>query len=159
MQVAPRTVVSIDYTLRDDEDGSVLDRSAAGDPLVYLHGVGTLVPGLEAALLGRAIGETVSVVLGPEDAYGDYDPGLVQLATRAQFDGDVAVGMQVEADDPDGPPVWTVVGVEGDDVTLDGNHPLAGRTLRFDVTVRDVRQATDAEMAHGHPHGPGEHDH
>jgi FKBP-type peptidyl-prolyl cis-trans isomerase SlyD len=158
MQVAERTVVSIDYTLTDD-DGQVLDTSVGGTPLAYVHGVGSIVPGLERALAGRSAGDELRLRIPADEAYGDRDPELVAVAERAQFPAgvDLQVGMQFQADDGDGQRVVTVVAVDGDRVTLDGNHPLAGLTLTFDVRVVSVRRATDAEMHHGHVHGPGDH--
>jgi FKBP-type peptidyl-prolyl cis-trans isomerase SlyD len=160
MQVAPQTVVTIAYTVTD-EDGDVLDAAAADDPLAYLHGSGSIVPGLEAALAGRSAGDEIRVTLAPDDAYGMHDPDLVAVASRAQFDEPDAleVGMQFEAEGDDGPEVVTVVSIEGDDVTLDANHPLAGFTLTFDVQVLGVRAATPEELEHGHPHGAGGHEH
>ena len=160
MQVAPRTVVSIEYTLTD-EDGGVIDTSNGGDPLSYVHGVGAIIPGLEAALHGRASGDRVAVTVEPSDGYGEHDPQLVQDVHRSQFppDADLEVGMQFQASGPGGSRVVTVVGVEGDRITLDGNHPLAGATLCFDVTVVAVRAATEQEIAHGHVHEPGGHEH
>lgn len=160
MQVAPQTVVTIAYTVTD-EDGEVLDSAGADDPLAYLHGTGSIVPGLEAALDGRSAGDAIHVTLEPDDAYGLHDPELVAVASRAQFDEPDAleVGMQFEAEGDDGPEVVTVVSIEGDDVTLDANHPLAGFTLTFDVQVLGVRAATAEELEHGHPHGEGGHEH
>jgi FKBP-type peptidyl-prolyl cis-trans isomerase SlyD len=160
MQVAPQTVVTIAYTVTD-EDGEVLDAAGADDPLAYLHGSGSIVPGLEAALDGKSEGDAIHVTLEPDDAYGMHDPDLVAVASRAQFDEPEAleVGMQFEAEGDDGPEVVTVVSIEGDDVTLDANHPLAGFTLTFDVQVIGVRAATAEELEHGHPHGEGGHEH
>lgn len=160
MQVAPRTVVSIDYTLTDDE-GSVIDTSQGSEPLSYVHGVGSIIPGLESALAGRVAGDRLEVQVEPAEGYGERDPDLVQDVHRSQFPAgaDIEVGMQFQASGSGGPRVVTVVDVEGDRVTLDANHPLAGATLHFDVTVVGVREATEHELVHGHVHGPGDHDH
>jgi FKBP-type peptidyl-prolyl cis-trans isomerase SlyD len=159
MQIAQDTVVSLDYTLTND-DGDVLDTSRDAEPLDYIHGRGQIVPGLENALAGRTTGDTFTVRLEPADAYGEHDPDLVQTAERAQFGGeDPEVGLQVRAEGPDGDQVLTIVAVEGDVVTLDGNHPLAGVPLTFEIKVTGVRAATKQELAHGHAHGSGGHDH
>src|SRR5215470_10593206 len=153
MQIAQDTVVSIDYTLSNDE-GEVLDTSKGSEPLSYLHGKGQIIPGLETALTGRKAGDTFQIRIPADDAYGERDPDLVQQARRAQFGGEEPeVGMQVQADGPDGRETLTIVAIEGDVVTLDGNHPLAGVPLTFDVTVVGVRAATKQELAHGHAHG------
>ncbi len=159
MQIAQNTVVSIDYTLTND-DGDVLDTSSGAEPLIYIHGQGQIISGLESALAGRSTGDSFRVRIAPDDAYGEHDPELVQQARREQFTGELPeVGMQVDASGPDGHETLTVVAVEGDVVTLDGNHPLAGVPLTFEVTVVDVRTATSQELAHGHAHGPRGHDH
>ncbi|MBM4247682.1 MAG: peptidylprolyl isomerase [Deltaproteobacteria bacterium] len=161
MKVAKRTVVTIDYTLTSDE-GEVIDSSSGGEPLAYLHGVGNIVPGLESALDGRDQGESVNVKVAPGEGYGERDPKLVHRATRAQFQGidELEVGMRFQARSGNEMTVVTVVAVEGDDITLDANHPLAGVTLNFDVRIVGVRPATPVELEHGHPHGAdGNHHH
>lgn len=157
MEIADGTVVSIDYTLSDDE-GNVLDSSVGQTPLAYVHGVGAIVPGLERALRGRVAGDEIHLRIPADEAYGEHDPALIAVARRQQFpDGvDLRIGMQFHADDGDEERVLTVVAVDGDEVTLDGNHPLAGIPLTFDVRVVSVRAATDAEMHHGHVHEPGD---
>jgi FKBP-type peptidyl-prolyl cis-trans isomerase SlyD len=159
MQIAQHTVVSLDYTL-SSEDGEVLETSAESEPLSYIHGLGQIVPGLESALAGRIVGDALTVHVSAEEGYGVHDPALVHQATRAQFgDAEPEVGMRFQADGPDGPLVLTVVDVEGEQITLDGNHPLAGVPLTFAVTVRSVRAATPQEIEHGHAHGDHGHDH
>lgn len=160
MKVAKSTVVTIDYTLTSDE-GDVIDSSSGGEPLAYLHGFGNIVPGLENALDGRDEGESVSVKVSPGEGYGERDPELVHAATRAQFQGidQVEVGMRFQARSGEEMTVVTVVEVEGDAITLDANHPLAGVNLNFDVKIVGVRAATPAELEHGHPHGPDGHGH
>ena len=151
-------VVSIDYTLTDD-DGTILDTSDGRDPLEYIHGTGHLVPGLEDALQGKTTGTQMNVTVQPNDGYGERDEGLVQSVDREAFKGaeELEVGMRFQADTNKGPHVFTVAAIEDDQVTIDGNHPLAGVVLNFDVTVRDVRDATTEELQHGHVHGEGAH--
>ncbi|MCO6456032.1 MAG: peptidylprolyl isomerase [Pirellulaceae bacterium] len=160
MRIAKNTVVAIDYTLRDD-DGQVLDSSEGDEPLFYLHGSGSIIPGLERELDGKQVGDSLEVCVGPEDGYGERNEALRQEVPRDQFDDveDLDVGMQFRVNSDVGPMVITVVDIADDIVTVDGNHPLAGLTLNFAVTVREVRVATDEEVAHGHVHGPGGHDH
>ncbi len=159
MQVAQDTVVSIDYRLTNDE-GDVIDTSEGAEPLSYIHGRGQIIAGLEGALAGRTTGDSFQVRLDAADAYGEYQADLVQTARRAQFGGDEPeVGMQVRAEGPEGTQVLTIVSVEGDVVTLDANHPLAGVPLTFDVTIVEVRPATKQELAHGHAHGTHGDDH
>jgi len=160
MQIAKHRVVSIEYTLTDDE-GTVLDTSRGREPLVYLHGVGQMIPGLETALTDKAAGDALEVRVAPADAYGERDDGLVQKASRDQLKGvdEIEVGMQFQAQGPQGRQIVTVVAVEGDEITLDANHPLAGVPLNFAVEVVGVRAATAQELQHGHIHGPHGHDH
>lgn len=163
MQIASRKVVTLDYTLTDDQ-GEVLDTSKDSQPLVYLHGTGGIVPGLESALEGKDEGASLKVTVAPADGYGERDDELVKSLPRDKFpsDEDIEVGMQFRAQSDDGPVVVTVVEVDDQNVTVDGNHPLAGMTLAFDVTVLSVRDATLEELTHGHAHGEGgahDHDH
>lgn len=161
MQIAANTAVSIDYTLTN-ENGEVIDSSAGGAPLVYLHGAGNIIVGLEKALEGKQAGDELDVTIEPEDAYGDYNVELVAVLNRAMFEGvdQLEVGMQFHASAPDGGmQIVTIRDLEGDDVTVDGNHPLAGQRLNFKVTVVNVREAQAEEIAHGHIHGEGGHHH
>ena len=161
MVVAKDKVVAIDYTLKDP-DGQILDQSEDGQPLSYLHGAGMIIEGLEAALEGKSTDDALQVVVEPTDGYGEFDEGLRQQVPRSEFADieDLEVGMQfrVNAED-DEFIVVTVVDVNDDEVTVDGNHQLAGITLHFDVKVREIRDATEEEIEHGHPHGPGGHEH
>ncbi len=160
MHIEKNRVVRLDYTLRD-EQGAVLDSSSGRGPLSYLHGKGNIIPGLEQALAGKSAGDKLDVTVPPEQGYGARDERLVQIVARAKF-GEVAglaPGMQVRANGPQGPRLVTVVRVDRDFVTVDGNHPLAGRTLHFSVQVTEVRKATHEEITHGHVHGPGGHQH
>ena len=158
MQVADNMAVSIHYTLTND-DGEVLDTSIGDEPLVYLHGVGNIIPGLENALHGKVAGDKFNVHIAPEDAYGELMEEMIQVISRDMFEGidNIEVGMQFNADVSSGSGVVTVVNIEDDDITIDGNHPLAGLALTFDVEVIDVRAATEEEAAHGHIHGAGCH--
>ena len=161
MQVIKDAVASIHYTLKNDE-GMVLDTSEGRDPLPYLHGAGNIIPGLEKALEGKQGGDQIQVAIEPQDAYGEYSPELVATLNRAMFEGvdELEVGMQFHASGPDGGmQIVTIRDVEGDDVIVDGNHPLAGQRLNFDVKVVSVRDASEEEVAHGHIHGEGGHHH
>ncbi|HEY6823898.1 MAG TPA: peptidylprolyl isomerase [Steroidobacteraceae bacterium] len=160
MSISQDQVVSIHYTLRDDA-GEVIDRSAAGEPLAYLHGHGQLIPGLERELTGRDAGDRLQVKILPAEGYGEYDPELVQRVPRRALKGigEVRVGMRLQAQTAEGLRAVTVTQLTGDMVTLDGNHPLAGKNLHFEVEVAAVRAATEQELAHGHVHGAGGHHH
>ena len=161
MQIAQDKVVLIHYTLTDD-GGKVLDSSSGGDPLAYLHGQGNIIPGLEKALEGRQAGDKLDVKVAPAEGYGERDDQLVQQVPRRAFGGvqNVQPGMQFHAQSAQGQMrVVTVTHVQGDMVTVDGNHPLAGEVLVFDVEVAEVRDATGEELEHGHVHGPGGHHH
>ena len=160
MSIAQDQVVSIHYTLRDDA-GEVIDRSADGAPLAYLHGHGQLIPGLERELTGKKPGERLQVKVPPAEGYGEYDNALVEKVPRRALKGvgNPRVGMRLQAQTPQGPRAVTVTQVSGDLVTLDGNHPLAGKNLNFEVEVAEVRPATEEELAHGHVHGAGGHHH
>ncbi len=153
MVIADQKVVSIHYTLTD-ADGEVIDKSAADGPLSYLHGAGNIVPGLENALSGKSEGDKLSVAVAPDEGYGERNEALVQELSRNMFEGvdDVQEGMRFQAHSAQGTRVITVTKVEGDRVTVDGNHPLAGQALNFDVEVDSVRDATAEEIAHGHVH-------
>lgn len=148
MKVQDNCVVSIHYTLTDNE-GTELDSSKDREPLSYLHGAGTIIPGLEKALDGVDEGENLNVVLEPDDAYGEFNEELVQTVPKAAFEEveKVEPGMQFQARGPDGSTQRiTVVGMTEEGVTVDGNHPLAGQTLNFDVTVEGVREASEEEV-------------
>ncbi|WPP43877.1 peptidylprolyl isomerase [Pseudomonas sp. AN-1] len=161
MQIAANKAVSIDYTLTN-EGGEVIDSSVGGAPLVYLHGAGNIIVGLEKALEGKQAGDELEVTIEPEEAYGDYSVELVAVLNRAMFEGvdELEVGMQFHASAPNGGmQIVTIRDIEGDDVTVDGNHPLAGQRLNFKVKVVEVRDAQPEEIAHGHIHGEGGHHH
>lgn len=160
MQIAKNKVVTIHYTLRD-EQGAVIDSSSGRGPLAYLHGKGNIVPGLERALDGRGAGDKLDVTVAPEQGYGVRDERLVEIVPRSRFPAgtELAPGMRLRTSGARGVRIVSVVKVERDFVTLDGNHPLAGRTLHFSVEVAEVRRATHEEVSHGHVHGPGGHHH
>ena len=158
MQVADNMAVSIHYTLTND-DGEVLDSSIGDEALVYIHGGKNIIPGLEKALQGKIAGDKFNVRIAPEDAYGELMEEMIQVISRDMFEGidNIEVGMQFHADMSSGSGVVTVVNIEDDNITIDGNHPLVGLALTFDVEVIDVRAATEEEAAHGHIHGAGCH--
>ncbi|MGC3873999.1 FKBP-type peptidyl-prolyl cis-trans isomerase [Halomonas sp. GXIMD04776] len=160
MQIAQNSVVAFHYTLTNDA-GEVLDSSEGREPLTYLHGSGNIIPGLEKELEGRENGEKLQVTVTPEEGYGENQPALVQEVPRDAFQGveSVEPGMQFQAQTQGGPLMVTVTSVEGDTVTVDGNHPLAGQKLNFDVKIAEVREATEEEVEHGHVHGEGGHQH
>ena len=159
MQVSSDRVVTLHYTLTGD-DGAVIDKST-GEPLSYLHGHGNIIPGLEQALEGTEAGFQSRVTIEPDQGYGERRDDMVIGVAREQFDPgmDLKPGLQVMANGPQGDVVFTVVEVGDEEVTLDGNHPLAGQRLHFDVEITDVRAATDEELTHGHVHGAGGHHH
>ncbi|KFF49244.1 peptidylprolyl isomerase [Gammaproteobacteria bacterium MFB021] len=160
MQIAQNSVVAFHYTLTNDA-GEVLDSSEGRDPLTYLHGAGNIIPGLEKQLEGRTNGDKLTVAVEPNEGYGEVQPALVQEVPRDAFQGveEVQPGMQFQAQTQEGPLMVTVTKVEGDTVTVDGNHPLAGEKLNFDVEITEVREATEDEVSHGHVHGEGGHEH
>lgn len=150
MQAAANTVVTIDYTLTGN-DGEVIDTSEGRGPLTYLHGHGNIIPGLENALEGKGEGEELSVQVEPEEGYGPHRDELVQQVSMDAFSGmdKVEPGMRFNAESAQGPLVVKVTDIEGDKVTIDANHELAGQQLNFAVTVRDVREATEQELEAG----------
>lgn len=160
MQVSSDKVVLIHYTLKDDA-GEVVDTSGGGEPLAYIQGHGNLVQGLEKALEGKEKGNKLDVSVPPEEGYGKFDPKLIQRVPKRsmQSGGQIKKGMQFQGRTEDGMRVFTVTALVGDMVTLDGNHPLADKTLHFAVEVVEVRDATAEELEHGHVHGAGGHHH
>jgi len=150
--IANDTVVSIEYTLKDD-DGEILDSSVGAEPLSYLHGHGQIIPGLERELAGRTVGDELSLHIEAEDAYGVHDPDRMIEVERGNFDFDVKEGDYVQAQHPDGSVIPFLVTEVGEgNVTLDGNHPLAGKALNFEIKVVSIRQSTEEERDHGHVH-------
>lgn len=160
MSITKNHVVTINYTLKDD-DGNILDSSEQLGPLNYIHGHGHIIPGLESALDGKAKGEKLNVSVKPEEGYGERMDQLIQAVPKDQFDDadTVQVGSQFQVDTEHGPMILTVIEIKDAEFVLDGNHPLAGMHLHFDVEVVDMREATEQELDHGHVHGPHGHDH
>ena len=160
MNISENCVASFHYTLTDGA-GKVLDSSDGHEPLSYLHGAGNIIPGLEDALVGKAVGDKLNVFVNAAEAYGLRDDSLVQELPSNMFSGidNIEVGMDFHAETEQGLQVVTVTKVEGDQVTIDGNHPLAGVDLNFDVEITEVRAATEEELNHGHAHGAGGHHH
>lgn len=161
MQITKHAVVSIDYELKDDE-GATIDTSAGGEPLTYLHGARNIIEGLEKALEGKKAGDSVSVKVSPEEGYGMPDESRVQQVPKEMFqdESQIKVGEQFYAQGPEGEHLTvTIKEVADDHVVIDANHPLAGKNLNFEVTIKEVREASEEEVAHGHVHGPGGHHH
>ena len=159
MNIGENSVVSLEYTLRSD-GGEIIDSSVGDDPLAYLHGQGQIVPGLERELGGKKKGDELKVAVSAKDGYGERDARKIMKVPRKDLPKALKpeVGMQLSAESPSGDviPVW-VTEVGPDSVTLDGNHPLAGQNLNFEIKIVDVRAATAEELQHGHVHGPGGH--
>lgn len=160
MQISDNVVALIEYTLTNNQ-GEVLDSSVGGEPLGYIHGAGNIIPGLERALVGKKAGDTLKVTVAPADGYGEKNEAMLQEVPREMFQGvdQIEVGMQFHAQTDHGMQVITVAKVTADTITVDGNHPLSGETLNFDVKVIEVRAATEEELEHGHVHGNGGHHH
>ena len=161
MKIEKNAVVTLTYELTD-ASGALLEKNS--DPISYLHGgYDGIFPAVEEALHGKSAGDKFSVSMEPEDAFGAYEHDLVRVEPRDMFPKDVAVGMQFEGgsegDDDEDFMLYTVTEVSGDEVTVDGNHPLAGRSLVFAGVITGVRAATAEELAHGHVHGDGGHHH
>jgi FKBP-type peptidyl-prolyl cis-trans isomerase SlyD len=161
MTVADGKVVAFSYVLKNSK-GEELDRAETGDPLYYLHGSHQIVPGLEDQLAGLKKGDKKNVVVSPKEGYGEIIPDLKMKVSRSQFpEGlDLKEGMQFSADIGGGQELpFRVCAVTEESVEIDGNHPLAGESLHFDVVIEEVRDATEDEVEHGHAHGPGGHHH
>ena len=157
--IANDHVVSFNYKLTNAE-GETLDQSQ-GEPLAYLHGAGNIIPGLENALLGKTVGEKFTVTVPAAEGYGEYNPELVQEVPAQMFQGvdNIQAGMQFQAQTDDGVQIVTVKAVEGENVIVDANFPLAGQDLTFEVVIVDSRDPTAEELQHGHAHGAGGHHH
>lgn len=160
MQIEENKVVKIEYTVKTEE-GVLVDTSEGNEPLAYLHGHKNIIPGLENALVGKGTEDELSVTVTPDEAYGERHEQLIKEVPMQAFQGvdKVEPGMQFNAESPQGPQLITVTKVDGETVTVDGNHPLAGVTLNFDVKVVEVRDASEEELSHGHVHGAGGHEH
>ena len=160
MKIAENHVVTLNYTLKDNDD-NIIDKSDDGS-FCYLHGANNIIPGLENALTGKSSGDEISVSVAPDEGYGPRDDTRIQEVPRDAFPPEISIepGMQFNAQGPEGQAVVvTIAKVDGDSITVDGNHPLAGVTLNFDVTITDIRDASAEELEHGHVHGPGGHHH
>jgi FKBP-type peptidyl-prolyl cis-trans isomerase SlyD len=160
MKIAQNTVVTVNYKLSDAQNNLIED---GAQPMVYLHGgYENTLPKIEEELDGKEVGYASTLQIEPEDAFGDYDANLLKVEERNRLPEPIEVGMQFEgmaegADDE--PVIFTVTEVADDKVVLDGNHPLAGMALRFELSVIDVRAATEEEIQHGHVHGAHGHGH
>ncbi len=156
MQIGNNKVAVITYTLTDNS-GTVIDQATAQEPFAFIHGIGNIIPGLERALEGKTAGDSLTVAIEPADGYGERDDTLTQVLAKTMFEGvdEITPGMQFHAQTPNGMSIVTVTAVEEDQVTIDGNHPLAGVALNFNVNVLEVRDATEDEIEHGHIHGEG----
>ncbi|MBN2657037.1 MAG: peptidylprolyl isomerase [Spirochaetales bacterium] len=160
MNIQEKSVVSIHYKLTDDK-GEIIDQSE-DQPLAYIHGIGALIPGLEKELLGKGAGDKLQVSVSPEEGYGPYMEELIQKLPRETFEGvdTIEVGMEFHASNEEGETmIVRVEEVADDEITINGNHPLAGMNLNFDVEVVEVREASAEELEHGHVHGPHGHHH
>jgi len=153
MEITKNKVVSFDYTLRG-MDNEVIDISGAA-PLVYLHGYGNIIPGLEKAMEGKKAGASFKLTVPAVEAYGEWDQMLVTTVPRSVFDGaeKLEEGMEFEAQFPEGSQIVKIIKVTDAEVTLDGNHSLAGMDLNFEITIREIRDASEEEITHGHAHG------
>lgn len=160
MKVAEDHAVYFNYKLTNDQ-GEVLDSSEGSDPLAYLHGHGNIIPGLEEAMVDKEQGAEFDVEIPPAKAYGEQNDELIQKVPKNLFQDapNLEPGMQFQAQTPQGPHVFTVKEVDDNEVTIDGNHMLAGETLHFHIEITEVREASDEEKEHGHIHGAGGHQH
>lgn len=162
MKIAKNTVVTVKYKLSDAQ-GNLIEES--NEPMVYLHGgYENTLPKIEETLEGKETGFETSIQVEPDDAFGEYDASLVKVEPRNRLPTPLEVGMQFEGspdsdDEGEGSMIFTVTDIADDKVVLDGNHPLAGMALRFDLNVTEVRAATDEEIAHEHVHGAHGHHH
>ena len=161
MTIAQHKVVTIHYKVSDSESDEVIDSSENAEPMTYLHGAQNIIPGLEQALEGKAVGDELEVVVEAAEAYGERSDDRIQQVPMEAFQGmeKVEPGMAVTAQTDQGQINLVITEVNGEMVTVDANHPLAGKSLKFEVSVEDVRDASEEEMAHGHVHGPGGHEH
>jgi FKBP-type peptidyl-prolyl cis-trans isomerase SlyD len=160
VHIGLETVVTFHYTLKD-ESGTELETSRGGDPATYLHGANNIIPGLESAMAGHAGGDIFSATVSPEDGYGLRDPDKAQRVPikHLSFKGKLRPGAAVQLSTSEGMRAVTVVKAGRHTADIDTNHPLAGQTLVFEIEVLETRSASAEEMAHGHVHGPGGHQH
>ncbi len=160
MKVENGKVIGIEYTLKNAA-GEVLDSNAGEETLYFIQGAGNIVPGLENAMTGKSLDERFDVEVKAADGYGAHDAGLIRRIPRDKMKGmsDIKVGAMLQAKGPEGHQIFTVTEVTDTEVQLDGNHPMAGQDLFFNIRVAEIRDATQEEKAHGHVHGPGDHHH
>jgi FKBP-type peptidyl-prolyl cis-trans isomerase SlyD len=155
MKVAPNKVVKMHYSVLDN-DKNTIDNSFDGEPLLFIIGTGYLIPGLEDAIIDKSAGDTLSVTVEPAQGYGERHDELMQAVPKSMFDGmEIDVGMQFRASTDDGDQMVMIIDIQEEEVIVDGNHPLSGITLHFDVEILEVRDATEEELSHGHVHGEG----
>jgi FKBP-type peptidyl-prolyl cis-trans isomerase SlyD len=161
MTIENKKVVTIEFTVKNADTSELIETSVGGEALLYLHGYNNLVPGLENALTGKAVGDKYEVLVSPEEGYGVRDDTLLETVPREMFQGvdDISVGMEFTADGPQGPVVVEVKALDEKTVTVDANHPLASVPLSFSGEIKDIRDATEEELEHGHVHGEGGHQH
>ncbi len=155
-----KQVFGFNYTLKD-KTGNIIDSSQGNDPLVFLAGSGQIIPGLEKVIVGLNVGDKTDVEIKAADAYGEVIEDLRITVEKSQFpeDREVAVGDQFQVNNEPNAPIFTVTKIEGESVHIDGNHPMAGQDLFFEIEITEKRDATEEEIAHGHAHGPGGHHH
>lgn len=164
MKISKNKIASLGYTLKND-DGQVLDQADKDNPFLYMHGTGGIIKGLENALENKTVEDNFNLIVAPEDAYGERDTNLTEAVPRTMFEGvpetELVAGAQFHAQTAQGTQIISIASVEGDTINIDANHPLAGETLHFEVDILDIRDATEDEITHGHPHMEGGcgHDH
>lgn len=158
MKVARDMVVTLHYILTDDNNDT-LESTEDSEPFGYLHGHGNVIPGFENGLEGAEIGQKLHLTIYPAQGYGPRNAEAIVHVPRDQFDPEIGidVGMQVQAEGENGPIVFTIKAITDSEVTLDGNHPLAGEVLHYDIEIIDIRPASDEELAHGHAHTGHQH--
>ncbi len=157
MTITDKSVVAIHYTLKND-NGEELDGSSDDEPLVYLHSYGNIIPGLEEALAGKTVGDSLNITVPPEKAYGEKKEEMMGKVPLSAFEGmgEIKAGMRFDAEGEDGHRQMIVIEEVGEEeITVNGNHPMAGLTLHFDVTINSIREATEEELEHGHVHAAG----
>ena len=160
MTIENDKVVLMNYTLTNDA-GDVIDSSEGQQPLAYIQGYQNIIPGLEKEMAGKKVGDKFKAIVQPEEGYGKFNQALIQVVKREMFKGvdELELGMQFQAQLEDGAILMTITKIDGDDITIDGNHALADQVLTFDVEVMEIREATAEELEHGHVHGVGGHQH
>jgi len=160
MTISDNKVVHMHYELKNDK-GDILDSSKGKEPLAFIQGKGNIIPGLEKELNNKSKGDKINAVVSPEEAYGVHNKEKVFKVGKKQFNGEggIEIGMQIQAESSGQMEIGTVEKIEGEEVTLNFNHPLAGQTLHFAVEIMEIREATEEELSHGHVHGAGGHQH